>query len=112
MAADDAGDDRQPEAGARLAALAPALGPPEALEDRLVLAARQARAVVAHAQAGAGARAVDADLDRAALRRVDDRVAQEVREHLLELVRVAAHDDFVGVEGDLAAGCDRPGIVD
>ena len=49
--------------------------------------------------------AADVDLDRAVGRGVDERIADEVAEHLAELVGVAEHDrGAVGVDADRAVG--------
>src|SRR4051812_1073320 len=86
VAVDDPGDDREAEAGAVLAALAAALGAPEALEQRIGVPGRKARAVVADREAHRVLVTLDRDLDRRARRRVDERVAQQVGEHLAQLV--------------------------
>ena len=53
----------------------------------------------------------DRDLDRAALRRVDERIAHEVAEHLAKAGVVAGNDHrAVGGEADLALGRDRARI--
>ena len=90
---DDRGDDREPEPGAGPAALAPALGAPEALEQRVARRRRAGRG------RGRGRRrrtlavlAPDRDLDRRPRGRVHERVAQEVAEHLAQLERVGGDD--------------------
>ena len=108
-----AGDDRQPQARAAAAALAPALGAPEALEQRLGVAGRQARAVVADLEAHVVARALELTSIGVPARRVDERVAQQVAEHLAQLVAVA--DDLGGavdLQLDLAARRGRAPVVD
>ena len=105
---DDRRHDGEPEAGAALAALAPALGAPEALEQRVGVVGRQAGAVVAHLEAHVRAVGGDADLDRRLGRGVDERVAQQVGEHLAQLVGVAHHDGRpVVLELDRAVGRGR-----
>ena len=76
-----AGDDREPEPGARPAALAAALGAPEALEQRAPASpVGQARAVVAHLERDARRRrAATATSIGVPGGRVHERVAQQVR---------------------------------
>ena len=94
-----AGHDRQPEPGAGLAALAPALGAPEALEERVRVVGGEAGAVVADLEPHLAVLAADVDLDRGVGGRVDERVADEVAEHLAQLVGVAEHErGAVGVD--------------
>src|SRR5215217_6765540 len=88
VGADDAGHDRQPEPGAGLAALAPALGAPETLEERVRIFGREAGAVVADLEAHLAVLAADVDLHRGVGGGVDERVADEVPEHLAQLVGV------------------------
>ena len=98
-AATIAGHDREPEPGAALAALAPALGAPEALEQRVRVVGGEAGAVVADLEPDLAVLAADGDVDRAAGGRVHERVADEVAEHLAQLVGVAEHDrGAVGVD--------------
>src|SRR3954449_1236953 len=82
VAVDDPGDDGQPEARAALAALAPALGAPEALEELAGLVGGQAAAVVADLERDVAALVAHGDLDGRAVGRVDERVAHEVGQHL------------------------------
>ena len=57
--------------------------------------------------------AADADVDRAARGGVDERVADEVAEHLAQLVGVAEHDRGpVGLDADRAVGRGGVGVVD
>src|SRR3954447_12292683 len=91
MGVDDPGDDRQAEPGAAAALLAAALRAPEALEQLVRVVGRQARAVVADLDAHLTVGAHGAQLDRRARRRVDERVAHEVRQDLAQLVGVAEH---------------------
>ena len=92
---DDRRDDRQAEPGAR--APAPA-GRDRARQKRsnssLGIVGRQARPVVADVERAPRrrARATDTSIGVPA-RRVDERVAHEVREHLAQLARVAVDDD-------------------
>ena len=111
MGVDDPGHDREAEAGAALAALAAALGAPEALEQRVGVVGGQAGAVVAHLEPDLLLPGADADVDRAPGGRVHERVAQQVAEHLAQLVGVAEHDRRA-VAGDLdrAVGGGRAGV--
>src|SRR4051794_30944080 len=93
VTAADPGADPKAEPGAVLAALAPAFGTPEALEQLVRVVGRQPGAVVAHLEPHGAVLAVDGDLDRRARGRVDERVAEQVGEHLTELVGVAGDRD-------------------
>jgi hypothetical protein len=66
-------------------------GPPELLEDEAALVGRHARAVVGDLDTDARVLLVGADTDLLPGRRVLDRVLEEVRQHLLKAVAVAAH---------------------
>ena len=88
---DDRGDDRQAEPGAGLAALAAALGAPEALEERACGSSPGSPGPWSRTSSTASSPAArTVDLDRRPRGRVDERVAQQVGEHLAQLVRVAA----------------------
>lgn len=110
---DDRVDDRQPEARAAPAALAASLAAPEALEEHIRVGVRQPRPVVADLHPHLLAVAPHRHLDRRAARGVDERVAQEVAEHLAELMRIAAGDGGrVGVELDAALGRGGARVID
>ena len=111
---DDPGDDRQAEPGARLAALAAALGAPEAVEQRVGVRPPAARGRGrAPARARRRRRAATATSIGVPGGRVDDRVAQQVGEHLAQLVGVAEHRRAGrGVQADRAVGRGRARVVD
>ncbi len=101
MGLDDRAGDRQTEPGAGRAALATGLGSPEALEQSLARRRGDARSMIANRDPRDLALALDAHLDRGPRRRVHERVAQEVGEHLLQLQRIGKHlDGLLGVQRD------------
>ena len=88
MRVDDSLNDRQPQP--RAAALAPArpVDHVEPLENSRNVAVRNTFAVIPHADDGVAVARVDFDLHAAVLRRVPDRVVDEVDEDLREAVGV------------------------
>ncbi len=112
MRVDDSRDDREPQSGAGAAALAAALGTPEALE-RIAVGIGQAGAVVADLEALVGAVERDGHLDRCSGRCVHERVAHQVGQHLPQQQRIA--DDRRGAGGldiDGAVGRGDARVVD
>ena len=83
-------DDRQAEAGARDAAVAPGR-PIEAVEHVLGLLGRHADSRVGDDDPDPGAVRFGADVDPAALRRVQMGIGEEVPDHLTELVGIGQH---------------------
>ena len=81
-----AGDDREAEAGAAAAALAPALRAPEALEQRVGVARSAGRGRGRGPRGARRRRRAQRHLDRRPGGRVHERVAQQVAEHLAQLV--------------------------
>src|SRR4051812_14860261 len=90
MALDERPADVQAEPHARQAAFCRVGGPAERLEDRLQAARWQADAAVCHLDQGPALAADHRETDLAAGRRVLDRVAQQIRDHLLQPIDVDA----------------------
>lgn len=95
VALDDLARDVQPQAPAEVAAIPRLVRLAETLEDARELLRRQARAAIADAHergraiaARLGRQQPDRDGDWPAIRRVAHRVAQQVDEHLLDLVAI------------------------
>src|SRR4029079_11582894 len=86
-ALDELAADVEAEAGAPDAAREVGVEPEELLEDARLLPGRDPEALVLDADPGAVSRLAQQDPHAAAVRRVLDRVVDEVRQHLAQLAR-------------------------
>ena len=95
--------DREAEAGAADAALPRGVGAPEPVEDAVRVVLRHPGAVVAHAEADRGGRAVDGDDDRAPVA-VLDRVREQVPQDAGDAARVDLDLDVAARRARAASG--------
>src|SRR5438094_9513089 len=109
---DDHGiDDRETEARASAVAAATGIRPVEGFEDPPPVLGPQPRAMVDNRELRGAVLRADRDLDGRRARRMDQRVAYQVADHLTKARVAASYDDGCrGLQCDLASRRDRPGV--
>src|SRR5258708_22663391 len=94
MRADDRADDREPQPRAAAVAAAAGISAVERLENPLQLVHLQSGTVVGHRHPADAVHSRDGDLNRGLRWSVDNRVADQVAEHLPEPGVVTVDDDL------------------
>ena len=93
--------DREPEAGTAAFAAACRVDPVEALEDAGQMLGRNALSLIGNGDRARAFRRFDTDADSPALRRMADRVTQEIRQHGTDRSGATQCDQFLARAADI-----------